>query len=112
MSEEADVDERSTRSAIEAEEEESAGDAGGGRRRDYAPSVAARVWASPAGRRDHHPARHDDLRFAMAMIVIAATGHNPFKAFKGIFDGTGLNWLFPWVQAPTATTPPSTFSRR
>ena len=35
--------------------------------------------------------------FAMAMIVIAATGHNPFKAFKGIFDGTGLNWLFPWV---------------
>ena len=33
--------------------------------------------------------------FAMAMIVIAATGHNPFKAFKGIFDGTGLNWLLP-----------------
>ena len=35
--------------------------------------------------------------FAMAMIVIAATGHNPFRAFKGIFDGTGLNWFFPWV---------------
>src|SRR5204862_77881 len=35
--------------------------------------------------------------FAMAMIVVAVTGHNPFKAFKGIFDGTGLNWLFPWV---------------
>ena len=31
------------------------------------------------------------------MIVIAATGHNPFQAFKGIFNGTGLNWLFPWV---------------
>jgi simple sugar transport system permease protein len=29
--------------------------------------------------------------------VVAVTGHNPFKAFKGIFDGTGLNWLFPWV---------------
>ena len=33
----------------------------------------------------------------MAMIVIAATGHNPFSALKGIFNGTGLNWFFPWV---------------
>jgi simple sugar transport system permease protein len=33
----------------------------------------------------------------MAMIVIAVTGHNPFQAFRGIFNGTGLNWLFPWV---------------
>ena len=35
--------------------------------------------------------------FVMAMLVIAATGHNPFTAFKGIFNGTGLNWFFPWV---------------
>ena len=38
------------------------------------------------------------------MIVIAATGHNPFKAFKGIFDGTGLNWLFPWVTGADRVT--------
>jgi simple sugar transport system permease protein len=35
--------------------------------------------------------------FGMAMIVVAATGHNPFTTFRGIFTGTGLNWLFPWV---------------
>jgi general nucleoside transport system permease protein len=35
--------------------------------------------------------------FLMGMIVIAATGHNPFTAFRGIFNGTGLNWFFPWV---------------
>ena len=38
------------------------------------------------------------------MIVIAATGHNPFKAFKGIFNGTGLNWLFPWVTGDDRVT--------
>ena len=32
--------------------------------------------------------------FAMGMVVIAATGHNPFSAFRGIFNGTGLNWFF------------------
>ena len=46
------------------------------------------------------------------MIVIAATGHDPFKAFKGIFNGTGLNWLFPWVMGDDRTRPPSTSSRR
>jgi general nucleoside transport system permease protein len=35
--------------------------------------------------------------FVMGMIVVAATGHNPFTTFKGIFNGTGLNWFFPWV---------------
>ena len=35
--------------------------------------------------------------FGMGMIVIGATGHNPLKAFRGIFNGTGLNWFFPWV---------------
>ena len=51
--------------------------------------------------------------FAMAMIVIAATGHNPFKAFKGIFDGTGLNWLVPLGDWGTrGTRPRSTSSRR
>ena len=35
--------------------------------------------------------------FVMGMLVVAATGHNPFTAFRGIFNGTGLNWFFPWV---------------
>ena len=25
------------------------------------------------------------------------TGHNPLQVYKGIFKGSGLNWIFPWV---------------
>jgi simple sugar transport system permease protein len=31
----------------------------------------------------------------MGGIVVAATGHNPFKVYEGIINGTGLNWLSP-----------------
>ncbi len=37
------------------------------------------------------------LAFFIGGIVVAATGHNPISTYKGIFNGTGLNWLFPWV---------------
>ncbi|MGE4177916.1 MAG: hypothetical protein AB7G65_18985 [Thermoleophilia bacterium] len=37
------------------------------------------------------------LAFVIGGIVVAATGSNPLSTYKGIFDGTGLNWLFPWV---------------
>ncbi len=37
------------------------------------------------------------LAFLIGGIVVAATGHNPFSTYKGIFQGTGLNWFFPWV---------------
>ena len=30
----------------------------------------------------------------MGGIVVAATGHNPFKTYWAIFKGTGLNWFF------------------
>jgi len=38
------------------------------------------------------------IAFAMGGLVVLATGHNPWTAYKGIFDGAGLNWLFhvPW----------------
>ena len=64
---------------------------------DYAPSVAARMAVMQRAGGAIMPIVTTLFAFAMAMIVIAATGHNPFRAFKGIFDGTGLNWLFPWV---------------
>jgi simple sugar transport system permease protein len=64
---------------------------------DYAPSVAARMALMQRAGGIVIPVVTTIFAFAMAMIVIAVTGHNPFKAFKGIFDGTGLNWLFPWV---------------
>ncbi len=64
---------------------------------DYAPSVAARMALMQRAGGLVMPLVTTVFAFAMAMIVIAVTGHNPFKAFKGIFDGTGLNWFFPWV---------------
>jgi ABC-type uncharacterized transport system permease subunit len=38
------------------------------------------------------------LAFLAGGIVVAATGHNPWTAYKGIWDGAGFNWLFhiPW----------------
>ena len=37
------------------------------------------------------------LAFLIGGVVVAATGHNPLTTYQGIFNGTGLNWLFPWV---------------
>jgi ABC-type uncharacterized transport system permease subunit len=63
----------------------------------YAPSVAARLEIAQRAAGIVIPIVTTVFAFAMAMIVVAATGHNPFTAFRGIFNGTGLNWLFPWV---------------
>jgi ABC-type uncharacterized transport system permease subunit len=64
---------------------------------DYAPSVAARVAFFERAGGIVAPLATTVFAFAMSMAVIGATGHNPFTAFKGIFNGTGLNWFFPWV---------------
>ena len=29
--------------------------------------------------------------------MLATTGKNPLTTYRAIFDGSGLNWLFPWV---------------
>ncbi len=63
----------------------------------YAPSVAARLGVFQRAGGIVMPLVTTVFAFGMGMIVIAATGHNPFKAFRGIFNGTGLNWFFPWV---------------
>jgi simple sugar transport system permease protein len=34
------------------------------------------------------------LAFLIGGIVVLATGHNPIKTYRAIFDGTGLNWFF------------------
>ena len=89
---------------IEAEEEaleqETPEAVGGG---DYAPSVAARVSAFQRAGGAVIPIVTTIFALLMGMVVVAATGHNPLTAFKGIFDGTGLNWLFPWVQGQART---------
>jgi ABC-type uncharacterized transport system permease subunit len=64
---------------------------------DYAPSVAARMALFQRAGGIAVPLVTTVFAFAMGMIVVAATGHNPFTTFRGIFNGTGLNWFFPWV---------------
>lgn len=44
------------------------------------------------------------LAFLCGGIVVLATGHDPLQTYRGIFDGTGLNWLFPWVQGADRQT--------
>jgi simple sugar transport system permease protein len=82
---------------LEAQEEDLLEQPEGVHGGDYAPSVAARMAVMQRAGGIVMPVVTTLFAFAMAMIVIAATGHNPFQAFRGIFNGTGLNWLFPWV---------------
>jgi simple sugar transport system permease protein len=89
---------------LEAQEEELLQRPDGVHGGDYAPSVAARMAVLQRAGGIVMPVVTTLFAFAMAMIVIAVTGHNPFKAFKGIFDGTGLNWLFPWVTGDDRAT--------
>ena len=35
--------------------------------------------------------------FLVAAFVVLFTGGNPIETFQAIFEGTGLNWLFPWT---------------
>jgi general nucleoside transport system permease protein len=41
------------------------------------------------------------LAFLIGGLVVAVTGHNPLTAYKAIFEGTGLNWFFPWIAGDT-----------
>jgi general nucleoside transport system permease protein len=43
------------------------------------------------------------LAFAIGGLVVAVTGSNPFTTYKAIFDGSGLNWLFPWISSEDRT---------
>jgi simple sugar transport system permease protein len=88
---------------LEAQEEQLLETPAGVHGGDYAPSVAARMAVLQRAGGIVMPVVTTLFAFAMAMIVIAATGHDPFKAFRGIFNGTGLNWFFPWVMGDART---------
>jgi ABC-type uncharacterized transport system permease subunit len=42
--------------------------------------------------------------FIGGLVVLVVTGNNPVSTYKAIFDGTGLNWFFPWVSGADRTT--------
>jgi simple sugar transport system permease protein len=44
------------------------------------------------------------IAFIIAGLVVLITGHNPLTTYKAIFDGTGLNWFFPWTNGDDRTT--------
>jgi general nucleoside transport system permease protein len=64
---------------------------------DYAPSVAERLAFYQRAGGVVTPLLTALLAFMIGGIVVLATGHNPLRTYHAIFDGTGLNWLFPWV---------------
>jgi simple sugar transport system permease protein len=60
----------------------------------YAPSVAERMALYQRAGGIITPILTTVFAFFMGGIVVAATGHNPFKTYWAIFKGTGLNWFF------------------
>ena len=44
------------------------------------------------------------LAFIAAGLIVLATGHNPISTYTSIFNGTGLNWVFPWVTGSERAT--------
>jgi general nucleoside transport system permease protein len=43
------------------------------------------------------------IAFLVGGLVVAAAGANPIDTYKAIFEGSGLNWLFPWVTGDDRT---------
>jgi ABC-type uncharacterized transport system permease subunit len=43
------------------------------------------------------------LAFIVGGLVVLLTGHNPFSTYRAIFEGSGLNWFFPWLSAEDRT---------
>jgi ABC-type uncharacterized transport system permease subunit len=70
---------------------------------DYAPSPLNRlaVWQRAGGAM--LPLTTAILAFAIGGLVVLATGKNPLSVYRAVFNGTGLNWLFPWVTGQERT---------
>ena len=43
------------------------------------------------------------IAFFIGGLVVAITGSNPFTTYKAIFEGSGLNWLLPWISSEDRT---------
>lgn len=64
---------------------------------DAIPNVAERLalWQRAGG--IAAPLATAVFAFLVAGLVVLATGHDPLQTYRAIFNGAGLNWLFPWV---------------
>jgi len=43
------------------------------------------------------------VAFFVGGLVVLVTGHDPLATYKAIFNGSGLNWFFPWVTGDDRT---------
>jgi ABC-type uncharacterized transport system permease subunit len=43
------------------------------------------------------------VAFLVGGLVVLVTGHNPIDTYKAIFNGSGLNWFFPWISSDDRT---------
>ena len=43
------------------------------------------------------------VAFFVGGLVVLFTGHNPLSTYRAIFEGTGLNWFFPWISSADRT---------
>jgi len=59
----------------------------------YAPSVARRLAFYQRAGGIVTPLLTAVFAFLMGGIVVGATGHNPLRVYKAIFEGAGLNWF-------------------
>src|SRR6476659_3998086 len=60
----------------------------------YAPTVARRVAFYHRAGGIVTPVLTAVIAFLMGGIVVLSTGHNPWRTYKAIFEGSGLNWFF------------------
>jgi general nucleoside transport system permease protein len=86
-------------STLEEEEEAAEGQvlAGEAEGHDASLTTPARLTAYARRGRVIVPILTTVIAFIAGGLVVLLTGHNPFSTYKAIFNGTGLNWLFPWV---------------
>jgi simple sugar transport system permease protein len=82
---------------IEPEPQEGAALAGEAGPEVAAVTPAARLASYMRGGGVLVPVLTTILAFFVGGLVILVTGHNPLSTYKAIFNGTGLNWFFPWT---------------
>jgi ABC-type uncharacterized transport system permease subunit len=71
---------------------------------EAAPTPAARLAAYIRGGGIVVPLLTALLAFFIAGLVMLVTGNDPLATYRAIFEGTGLQWLFPWVTGEDRTT--------
>ena len=69
----------------------------------YAPTVARRLALYQRAGGVVTPLLTTALAFFIGGLVVLATGNSPFSTYRAIFNGTGLNWFFPWVSGAERT---------